>query len=464
VAHTVTAQAPHFSWYSPIVLDPLKALVDVGGTIIKTVIDATVTISRWMIGLAKSLALQLGKDLLGIAPILRCGQGSKELGVTTSSLLGALTACTEVARGKDYTLRLRNGYAFPVRTEKLPTGVVLRMEDTWENGTDVANLVRNLFWMNNGQAVVGGASLGRATITPAMKTAATVKMELDSDAVAFDMAMAIMLAVAPETAALKAGVKAGMQSGIKQTTGWLKFTYQVLNCVHNGLHVAPQASVRIDPFSKASVEKQADIAHGCLDTILSSLNLDGSLADLIGTVKVFPATLQAMLYPIAVQLGEQLGLYKHTPPSAALRRTAVTPSFDGHWANHGLTLEITGESRGTLQWNAGPCTTSLSEQRFCAGNATIKFQRGSQGRLVGEYTKVWYVDEDGQTITDYESAGEDYQVGQGFWLAPNTDDSAGHTLIAGGGTADDPDGPGNPYLCDEYAMSHNGSTYQLCGA
>lgn len=260
VTHTVTGLAPHFSWFSPIVLDPLKAVVDFGGVAIKTVIDATVTIARWALDLAGELVVELGKDLLGIAPELRCPQASTSVTVNAGSLLNRLTACTEVADGNDVTLRLRNGFAFPVRTEKLPSGIVLGWQDTFENGADVANLVRNLYWMTQGQAVVGGAALGRATVTPAMKTSAAVKMELDGDALAFDMVMAVLLVIAPETSLVKAAVKAKMRTGSKMS-GWLKQAYDALECTHGTWHDAKFTKLLASPFSKASVEAQAGIVQ-----------------------------------------------------------------------------------------------------------------------------------------------------------------------------------------------------------
>jgi hypothetical protein len=458
--------APHFSWFSPIVLDHLKAIVNAGGKLITTVIDATVTIVRWTLDLAAELAVELGKDLLGIAPELRCAKASQDVTVETSSLLNRLSACTDVADGKNVTLRLRNGFAFPVRTEKLPDGIVLGWQDTFDNGADLANLVRNLFWMTRGQAVVGGAALGRMTVTPAMKASAAVKMELDGDALAFDMVLAVLLVLAPETAVIKAAIKKTMQAGVKaalKTTGWLKAASDALECTNSAWHGAKYAKLLADPFSKASVQAQAEVVQGCLGTVLGRLDLKGAVKDLIASVKTIPALLQTVLYPVAISLGEQLGIYQHKPPAATVRRTSREASFAGHWAVHGLTLDIAKNGTGTMWWNAGPCTSSLTETRMCAGNATIKFTPGPNGRLDGVYTRVWYLGWDGQPVDDYEYAANGDHVGQRFWLAKNPADKTGHTLISGGGSADDPDGPGNPYLCDGHA-SDNPATEGLCGA
>ncbi|WP_409492827.1 hypothetical protein [Amycolatopsis sp. cmx-11-12] len=86
----------------------------------------------------------------------------------------------------------------------------------------------------------------------------------------------------------------------------------------------------------------------------------------------------------------------------------------------------------------------------------------SASAKTGTYTKIWYTDSGGNTVTNYAYADSSFQAGQSFTLKRNDE----HTLIASRGSADDPDGPGNPYLCDAYAMQHNvgGEPYDICGA
>ncbi len=137
--------------------------------------------------------------------------------------------------------------------------------------------------------------------------------------------------------------------------------------------------------------------------------------------------------------------------------------FVGHWAVHGLTMDIRKDGTGSIQWNAGPCDSATSSvSRMCSGNATVKFTSTGAEQLTGTYTKVWYTDSGGNTVTNYAYASSESQPGQRFTLKRNDE----HTLIASGGSADDPDGPGNPYLCDAYAIQHNvgGEKYDICGA
>src|SRR6476469_2447790 len=134
--------------------------------------------------------------------------------------------------------------------------------------------------------------------------------------------------------------------------------------------------------------------------------------------------------------------------------------FVGHWAVHGSQLDINADGTGLLTWNGGPCTSSTSETRRCSGNATIAFTAGVGETLQGSFVEVWYTTDDGSPVTDYEYSDSGYLPAETFTLARNDE----HTLISSGGGPDDPDGPGNPYLCDEYAMQHNDGTYDLCGA
>lgn len=189
----------------------------------------------------------------------------------------------------------------------------------------------------------------------------------------------------------------------------------------------------------------------------------GSVKDLVASVKVFPEILQSLLYPVAISLGEQVGIYQHKPPTATVRRAGREVSFAGRWWAHGVTLDITRSGSGELVWNAGPCTSSLTETRMCSGVAAVNLTPGANGRMDGIYTKVWYVDWEGQPADGHGNADGDPKVGQRFWLAKNSADKSGHTLITGG-SAENPYGPGNPYLCDNYAADHYAAIYQICGA
>ncbi len=105
------------------------------------------------------------------------------------------------------TLRIRNGFAFPLRTSPLTSGVALGFDDVFTNGSDIGNLLRSVFWAIQHEAVVPGANLGSVTVTSAMSGSATVDLGLDTIAVAEDIFVAFALVYAPEESVLKAGLQ-----------------------------------------------------------------------------------------------------------------------------------------------------------------------------------------------------------------------------------------------------------------
>ncbi|MGW4529213.1 hypothetical protein [Amycolatopsis sp. NPDC004378] len=184
-------------------------------------------------------------------------------------------------------------------------------------------------------------------------------------------------------------------------------------------------------------------------------------------MKVFPEVIETVLYPIASDLANQLGLYTQGPPSILLTRNQdqIDNTFVGHWMVHSATLDITKSGSGQLMWNAGPCeSATASISQLCGGNATIKFRPGQTGQIIGTYTKVWYTDSGGHAIpSSGPYVSTDIKVNGTFWMKRNDP----HPMITGGGSADDHDSPGNPYFCDEYAGQHNvggDSQYGICGA
>ncbi|MCU1685173.1 MAG: hypothetical protein JWQ81_5912 [Amycolatopsis sp.] len=88
--HTVSGIAPHFSLFSPVVLNQAKALVNVAGKAIHTIIDSSVSFAKWAAQLLTELTHTLVNDLFGIAPDLACKPAATEFTVTTKSLLNRL--------------------------------------------------------------------------------------------------------------------------------------------------------------------------------------------------------------------------------------------------------------------------------------------------------------------------------------------------------------------------------------
>lgn len=140
--------------------------------------------------------------------------------------------------------------------------------------------------------------------------------------------------------------------------------------------------------------------------------------------------------------------YNPPPPAKAL--------FTGVWYVHGAKLVINKDGTGDYSWNAGPCSDSLEDSQMCQGNAKINFKVTGKDRMTGTYANVWYT-ADGNPAPSGFSDSNNRMEGKTFTITRNDQ----HTLITSDGSGSR---PGNPYLCDEYAMMHNDSTYQLCGA
>jgi hypothetical protein len=341
--HTVSAIAPHFSWFSTIVLDPAKAVVNIAGKAIHTVIDAGTTIARWTGDLLKELTHALVNDLLGIAPDLACEPASPDVTVSTASTLDRLSGCAQSGPDQDTTIRLRNGYAFPMRLDKLPSGMSLRRTDIWNDGEDVVNLVRNAFWSTQGRMVLSGASVGTVTAAPDFRDSATLTMDLDSDAVAFDMALAFLMVIAPEQTAVKPAVKAAAESALKGTvtkgepmnpSAWVREAFGALDCIIKEAHTEAPADV----YSSKGIRAAADVVYQCLSDVLKQLNLKGALVDLLGVVKVLPETVETVLYGLGGAMAEQLGELTQHKPTATVERHDNTIRFDGIGA---MTLSMT---------------------------------------------------------------------------------------------------------------------------
>ncbi|TWP54053.1 hypothetical protein FKR81_00330 [Lentzea tibetensis] len=448
---TVTAIAPHFSTVIATVLNAAKSAVDIGGKVIQTVIDANVTIARWITKLHTEILVTLLKDFLGIPEELKCTSTSPNVTVQAKSLLDLVRACAQPGEGSDTTVRLRNGFAFPLRTEPLPAGMAIRLSDVWNDGADVPNLVRNAFWAFRGQVVFPGTLVGSVTATSDLAAPVTVKMDIDADAVTFDMVLAALMVVGPAAAVAKSALKVVVEGLLKGAvkaealTGWLKKSYEGLDCAVKAAHQV------VDPFGKESIRAQADIAAGCVEQVLGALGLSGALRALISNVRILPEVVQTVLYPAAGQLGEQFGLYQQGPATVSVERFQVSSTFVGHWQVHGAVVDINRDGTGKVSWNGGPCTASLTEKRHCWGQAPLTFKAGANNTLVGTFGTVRYTTgEGGAVVTDYAFGSSGFQQGQTFSLWRNDE----HTLKVSEG------GPGNPYLCDAYASSHS----NLCGA
>ncbi|HEU4914390.1 MAG TPA: hypothetical protein VFT16_03230 [Candidatus Saccharimonadales bacterium] len=475
---TVTALAPHFSWFAAIVLDPLQSVVEVAGQAIKTVVDSTVTVASWTIGLINNLAGNIVKDLFGIAPELKCGTTSKQVEVSTASALDMLSGCVEAADKND-RLRLRNGYAFPMLTRDLPKGITLAESDIWDNGADIPDLIRSSFWASNGKMYLSGASLASATVTPDLQKA-TLTMDIDSEAVATSIGLAVLMAFSPSTTAAKAALRVAAETVAKgkkiadmvdKNAAWVQQTYGTLDCIVGASH-EPIDSM----FGQDGYETAADVAHDCLGTTLDGLNLEGALSEVLSSIKVIPQVIQTVVYgtsdAVLASLPQQLDGIKMKPPAATVIRKgtatqpstpkddskASTPATSGNWGNFKSLV-------GT--WKGGVTTLVIKEdatgiyglsQFTCLNNPdtgtfTWCVIKGNLSFMPGERSSVWFgtpsatVKEDGAPLTPLPETVQYFKQFAGNLTLADDGHSIILTVAAQPGTKLE--------YCDSYMLKHS---------
>ncbi len=387
--HTISAIAPHFSLFSAIFLDPAKRLVSVAGKVITTVINGGVTIAKWTAEFFKDLLTALVKDLLGIAPSLACSPVSLDLSATATSLLDRVTACVQ-APTADETLRIRNGFAFPLRTSPFPTGISLSYDDIFANGRDLVSLLRSAFFAILRQAILSGADLGSVTVTNAMSSSATLHLSLDKMAVAEDIVIAFVMVYAPEESVLRTGLQGMVRKLVSvgridpaeagTPESMIQQLFDALDCAARSNGGGLDAS----PFTKKGLEELADIARNCLATMLDRFDLKSALVDLLGVVKVVPETIEASLAETldsALPPGFHIDATSFTVTvNRADVRTIAKPFVDT-WEGHSRSLIVRDDGTGTLVYRSyDTCPIPLPDAfSMCVIQETIRLGASASG-------------------------------------------------------------------------------------
>jgi hypothetical protein len=489
--NTVTARAPHFSWFSAIVLDPAKSVINVAGQAIQSTIDSFTTVGSWMVQVVAKVAGMLANDL-GVPPDLKCDKPSKAVSVSTASPLDLLKGCVETAAPLD-RVKIRNGYAFPVYTEdKLPDSLTLTMDDVWDNGANLQDAVRSMFWANQHKLYVSGTSIGSVTATASLNKPTTLKFEPEGDALAFDMGFAVLSVLAPETAGSKAAVKTVLEkivSGavvshatINEASSWLAQTYDLADCTVGAAHDIDQ------PYDDAGMNAAAGTAHDCLGSIFHGLSLEGALSDLLSNLKVIPGMIEATLYgasrAVLDGMPEQLNGIKMKSPTATITRngsapqaepgkddkkTTAPPANEGNWGNYksligtwkggDMTIDIKDGAVGTFTWSPAACPNDRDSGTFT--QCTIK---GDLSFMPSDKSTVWFhvksatSNKDGSKLTLLPEVDQRIQSMGGYVTL--ADDK--HSVII-----DMPASPGSTIqYCDSYMLKFstdvNSPHYHRC--
>jgi hypothetical protein len=347
-AHTVSAVAPHFSKFVQTFLDGAKSVVHVGGAVVKTVVNGTVSVVEWFKNLFKELIVSTVKDLIGTGPELSCKPKSTDLAVSVDSFKNRLTGCVENPHNGDrsQTLHLGNGFSFPLLSDGLAKGFSIGWSDASTNGDDLAALLRSWFWATQKRATVSKTDQGSLTVTSALTSSKDVVYRLDGSAVPFDIVIAFAMTLAPEGNALKTGAQKGLKDfllkGKKASDNpkdLIGDTFGALGCVVTNLHNQPPKI-----FSPDSYKWAVNIAKSCLNTMLIRFNLESSLADMIGVLKTVPETIESTLAATVQMLS--LGKVNTTTNTVTVKRElGINPDYVGTWHGHGTDVTITKDGK-----------------------------------------------------------------------------------------------------------------------
>jgi hypothetical protein len=326
-SHTVSAIAPHFSLFSLIFLDPAKKIVHIAGYIISTSISGTITIAKWFGDLLGKLLVATIKDLFGIAPHLTCSPVSSDLVVGARSILNRLTACAQLASQGDESLRVRNGYGFPLRVNTFPSGYTQSWNDIFINGGDILNLVRNGYYHFLRQAVLPGADLGSLTVKSSRQGTSQLNLNLDATSLADDVVLSVLLLIVPVgnvadaygekgiVGALQEMVLRGTNKGADGPSKWLQQAFGGLDCVNTFAHYIAGL---IPPFKNKNLGSIVDVGRKCVSLIMGKLNLESVLADSLGSLKIVPEVVEGTV--------------------AVVLSTGQFPGFDSNTTQYSITV------------------------------------------------------------------------------------------------------------------------------
>ncbi|MFF8934754.1 hypothetical protein ACF08O_08515 [Streptomyces paradoxus] len=379
-SHTVTLHgAPHYSRYAPVSLDPRKAILKFGPTVIKTIIDRNATVASWFAEAAIKYGEQLIKDLYGVADELHCGNPSKDLSVETRAALRiTLEACMNEEE-EDSVLKIRNRTALPLRGD-IPDGMDINWRRLLANHDDFGQFMQSLAWMPLGQTTVSNASLSDLVVTSEMKSQSTYSVRMDELGWAIDMGIAALGVIQPEVKGLdivtsrfademrEATVKStskekmidgwnealakrrgGLKEAAKLATAQAQFAtgMSFLNCMASSASNSDRSPSGGYRNVKDLNNKGVKILKDCLNAILGELNLGDMLKSVIGSAKAIPEFLQGQL---ALQIQPIVDVSTASATVSRFDEQAEIQRFVGEWEAHSATLTINSDGSGKYSY------------------------------------------------------------------------------------------------------------------
>ncbi|MGW1269062.1 hypothetical protein [Streptomyces sp. NPDC002491] len=463
--HRVTGTAPHFSLFRTFFVKPGEQLLHIAGRGIKMAADAGTTVMGYFEKLITASAVAIVKDLFAIPPDLRCDKPSGTVVAKASTAVGdnSFSACAD-GDGKEVTLNMVNGMAYPIRLDRLPSGVTVTGRDVLLGSGDSITVIRNVFWMTQGQRIIAGAKAGSVTVNEKMKSA-RLHGHMDGSAVAFDVLLGTLLAFMPALSADKKWIEGIAQKAVNSASA-----------KEGGAGLARATRATVDDASTSKKpEGQPDVvsqfgtlmgAGDCLLDAKDALSENGSankrfgsavkaaqtcaklalgrveatelIPALLDSLKLVPEIVQSQIAGISNILTG--GKYKLTSVFADLSRfdsaAIIRAEYQGTWQAHRRKVVIEANGSGRYNWspfldyddpsNDPPCATA--QPRGCeASFRLIVTPAGATAEVTASNDlKEWPI---GHTVRVSSNVGVDTIV---FGTDDNVDyDGAGSNEFCG---------------------------------
>jgi hypothetical protein len=294
-----------------------------------------------------------------------------------------------------------NGVAYPIRLDRLPSGVTVTGRDVLLGSGDSITVIRNVIWMTQGQKVIAGAKAGSVTVDEKMRSA-RLHGHMDGSAVAVDVLLGTLLAFMPALSADKKWIEGIAQKAVNSPSA---------RDGGAGLALATRATVN-DASASRKPEGEADVvsqfgtlmgagdcvldtkdalsengsaeqrfesavkaAQTCAKLALGRLEATELIPALLDSLKLVPEIVQAQIAGISNILTG--GKHKLTSVFVDLSRfdsaAVLKAKYQGTWQAHRRRIIIGADGSGRYNWspfmdyddpgNDPPCATA--EPRGC---------------------------------------------------------------------------------------------------
>ncbi|WP_159049425.1 hypothetical protein [Streptomyces sp. NRRL WC-3618] len=400
--HRVTGTAPHFSLFRTFFVEPGEKLLHMAGREIKLTVDAGTSVMGYFQKLITASAVAIVKDLFAVPPALNCDKPSATVVAEASTAVGdnSFSACAD-GDGKEVTLNMVNGVAYPIRLDRLPSGVTITGRDVLLGSGDSITVIRNVIWMTQGQKVIAGAKAGSVTVNEKMTTA-RLHGHMDGSAVAVDVLLGTLLAFMPALSADKKWIEGIAQKAVNSPSvkdggaGLARATRMTVDDASTSRKVEGQPDV-VSQFAtlmgagdclldskdalsengsaKERFESAVKAAQTCAKLALGQFKATEVIPALLDSLKLVPEIVQAQIAGISNVLTG--GKHKLTSVFVDLSRfdsrATLKGNYQGTWQAHRRKIIIDEDGSGRYNWfpflnyddpsSDPPCVTA--EPRGC---------------------------------------------------------------------------------------------------